>query len=435
MPAEPRRIALGLAVAVALAAGAAAVLLLGVEWVEQEVDLGYGPEARRSRYLAAAHYLERQAIAVEPVSGYALLDDLPPRDELLMLPASRVSWSRRRLEALRGWLAGGGRAVVVAEEWSDPETLESRDPLLAGYGLHRLPIGGEDGRPAAPEPGASAAPAAAPAPDAEAEAATGSASEPSAAELPGSVGDLLDLALPGELPECWEEELAPPAVHGERVFRLELAEGGALFAETAAGALSRSPDGDDVLHARVGEGGLTVLTSARIFTNPRIHCHDHAWFLWSLAQGADRVWWVADPDVAPLPVVVARSLPLASIGAGLWLAVWLAHVSLRFGRAPPPADGVRRRWLEHLEAGAGFRWRHGQLAATLATLRDDVEARAAARLPGYVRAGGEARRRLLAARCAVSLDEVDRALSAEPPDGRRELTRRVARLQTLRRRL
>ena len=41
----------------------------GIEWVEQEMDLGYGEEARRDRFLAASVFLEGQGIPSEAAPG------------------------------------------------------------------------------------------------------------------------------------------------------------------------------------------------------------------------------------------------------------------------------------------------------------------------------------------------------------------------------
>ena len=53
---------------------------------------------------------------------------------------------------------------------------------------------------------------------------------------------------------------------------------------------------EQLVALRYGEGLVVTLTTAAPFTNRRIHCHDHAWFLWFAVEDRRKVWLLHDPD-------------------------------------------------------------------------------------------------------------------------------------------
>ena len=131
---------------------------------------------------------------------------------------------------------------------------------------------------------------------------------------------------------------------------------------------------------------------------------------------------------------MATSFPLGTVGLLCALSVWVARITLRFGWVPEIGVDARRRWLEHLEASAAFRWRHGRVEDVLAELRADVERRAARALPGYRGASLVSRETLLATHAGMSRSVVHEAMGPLPVS-RRELVRSVRALQELRRKL
>lgn len=96
--------------------------LTSFERVKEVSRVGYSPEARRNRLLAAEHFLRRVGINAESVAGRRLLDDLPPVNDTLVVPRLSVLNGKRRA-ALRAWMESGGRLVVEAVNiWGETES-------------------------------------------------------------------------------------------------------------------------------------------------------------------------------------------------------------------------------------------------------------------------------------------------------------------------
>ena len=110
---------------------------------------------------------------------------------------------------------------------------------------------------------------------------------------------------------------------------------------------------------------MTALTSMEIWTNSRIHCHDHAFLLYSFGRGARKMWMLHDPELPFLGSLLAASFPLTLTGCALLCLVWAASMSLRFGPQPILEAGERRQLLEHLQATADFWWRGALLQSPL----------------------------------------------------------------------
>lgn len=404
-----------------------------IEWVERTLDVGYGEEARRNDFLAAERFLAARGIESETVSGLALLDALPPTDDLLILSAARESLSARRRRALVDWVEAGGHLLVVAHAPYDVEAQASRDPLLDELGVLLLPV--EIGAPEEPEG----------APDAEVETTTGEVAgsqprvatpgeEPRRGDPPEGERDP-----PRTLAELLERATAPDRCRplGEGVVTLETTDHGPIRVELAGShrlAVRREQDAasdtvdaaprpaDRVIAFARGEGRVVAVTSIRPFRNARIHCHDHAFFLATLVPPGAKVWMLHDPDVPSLAGLMLASLPLTT-GLGLLLVLLACSAaSLRFGVAPPPGDPPRRELREHLEASVAFLVRHHAVAPLFERLRADL-ARRAPEDP-----------RRWAARAHLSHEDAMRGLAPDPPRSQREILRRARVMLRMRRR-
>jgi hypothetical protein len=428
-PRSRRLLWAGLAAAALLALGLYASY--GIEWVEQEVDLGYGEEATRNHYLAAELFLREQGSEVETVEGMAILESLPPPGDTLVITTTRRGLSERRVERLARWLETGGHLVVVAREHYDEETGKSLDPLLTRYGVHLLHPEPEEEEEAGD--------------DAEGEltsaAAEGETGSEELAEEDGEqrVGDILADALSGELSECWDEgaDLALfQSPEGAGALELELS-GRHHLAHASGGRASEAlaESGAQLVHLPIGEGWLTAATSLSIWKNRRIHCHDHAYLLWLLTQPAGKVWLLHDPEIPSLLALLGTAFPLTCAGAVALLLLWATAQSLRFGPMLPGAEGERRELLEHLEASAHFLWRRELLADALDALREEITQRAALQHGAWPRLNAAGRMGHLAELAELPPQDVHAALTLTPPLRRRELVHTMQTLQAIRRKL
>ena len=115
------------------------------------------------------------------------------------------------------------------------------------------------------------------------------------------------------------------------------------------------------LQLRWGRGRVTLLSDLSVFGNWRLDEHDHAAFLWALAQQqpAGAIWLqyqTLTPSLAHLlwqhgwPVLLGLLLSLLT-------ALW--HYSRRLGPLLTPRATAQRRLGEHLRASSRFLWRQG----------------------------------------------------------------------------
>ena len=320
---------------------------LAIEWVEKQVDLGPGEEAQRNDFLAAELFLRHYGLETETVTGMGLLDELPSTDDVLVLSASRESLSDRRRNALVEWVERGGQLVMVAHAVFDPERQASDDPLLDRLGLFLIEpsgAGDEDEQTSAVDAAASEAIAEGPVPAAKAPTSSGSEdiTAPSPVEASPGDDDAETLVDPPEtLAELLEEAVGPAPCWGDpsRLERVATTDVGELSLELETPhelAVSESDLEDSVFSARaqvaqvpVGEGEALVLTSVAPFRNRRIHCQDHAFFLWYVLDGRRKVWLLHDPAVPSLAALAVRELPFTLAGGLGLLLVGVAAASIR----------------------------------------------------------------------------------------------------------
>ncbi len=409
------------------------VLLLGiasrfVEWVDEPVDYGYGPEARSNPLLAAELLLEAAGKQAESVRGLDLLDALPPTTDLIVMSASRYALSARRVEALRDWVFDGGHLVVVAEEPYDWDEGSNPDSLLASFDfyLDRCADDADEVEETAAEEGDDLA--------ADAEALDEEAEE----EIePIVLGELLREELSGELPVCWEDR--------DRLARITLADG-----RSGHGEFDTCPvlvdarvelEEDELATGYVvygddfGEGEFIAANTLGVFYNERIHCADHAYMLLDLARHREKIWLLADPAVPGIVQLAWAAAPISWAGFGVWIALWVAARSLPLGVAAPEASTDRRALIEQLEASADFSWRMGLGKQALEPLRADVIARARRHSPGIEHAASAAQVKRIAEITGVSLQRVHLALAVDPGDRRAQWSEIVRTLIALRRQL
>lgn len=407
-------------IALALGVAALAWAWSRIEWVEREIDGGWSEAALRNPFLAAEQLLERQGIEVETVVGLSLFDALPRTEAAIVLVAPRESLSARRRAALIEWVEGGGTLLVVAHSVYDFEREASADPLLDALGVFLVADEADDEDEGSGEIPTAGAPTAEPGASEEGQAASG---PDEAGDSPATIGELITAF--GETPRCREDP--------DRIDRVAIGDGYGIEArlELSGSARLQVDEADlegtyfsrdaQMLALPVGEGVVVALTSFAPFANARIHCQDHAWFLWYALEGRPKAWMIHDPDPPSIGRLAARAFPTTLAAAALWIVLFGAAHSLRFGVVPPPEDAPRREHLEHLEASARFRDRHGDLAG--------LERRVAEAL----RAQGPRNAAAWSRRAGVPQEAARATLDGAEAGRRRGLRERVATLARLRR--
>ena len=327
-------------VAWALLLAALAFVYFG-EWVEVTRNGGYSADATRNRHLAAEQFLAEFGVVVRASDGLQVVDELPPTNETLLVASSRRGLSERRVDSLLDWVRRGGRLILFALDFWDPDDRASGDALLDSLGVRLLP----------PEAGAGA-----------------------------TVGESQRLSRQ-LLAQLRNQDRCGT---GQRVARIRLADESQdlVAALSAKGYLELAGDyeyayaanalGPQLLYIDVGEGAVVALTSLDLWTNRQIHCHDHAHLLRWLTEDRPVLWWLFNTQMPPLPVMVWQKFPVLVCLSMALLALWLWRCAVRLQKVRPAPDPARRELAEHLDGIARFFWQQGEDERLLGAWRREL---------------------------------------------------------------
>lgn len=368
------------------------LLALGGTWLsryvhtyQEVIDEGPSAQARQNPYLAAQRFLSQQGLPAEHANGLEVLPNLPAKGHSLMLLGERSQMSPRQVEQVLAWVRAGGRLLFVAEALWDDARSQSGDLLLDRLQL-RQQLSAQ------------------------------------LQQLPPAEGD--------EHPELTklylENEGAPAYFSFDPQFHLE-------DPTNKIQSWANSSGATHLMQLAYGQGLVTVVTDADLWTNRQIVRYDNAWLLWYLSQGTS-VTLLFDTAHDNLLALLWRYFAQALAALGLLLLFGAWHLAQRQGPVQWPAPAGRRQLLEHLRASADFRLRqHGQ-SDLLATLQHDILRRARRRHPGFEKLAVAEQWQVLARLSRQPTRAISQALL---PLGKKrlsasEFSRQVAHLQTLR---
>ncbi|EXJ13360.1 DUF4350 domain-containing protein [Imhoffiella purpurea] len=331
------------------------------------VQEGQSTEARRNPWLAFERFLRDGGIPVESVSGRALLTDLPPITDTLVVRL-RGPLGRDRRAALRRWTEDGGRLVVEAMSVQEDAERPQED-LLADFGV-RLRVD-PDASPVGDE---------------------------------GADGLVIEIRETG-LPRPLQVGLDPRYfLESEERFPGDIRVGDRL-------RLVRRP---------VGAGHLVLIADGGFLRNEDIGRHDHALFAARLVRpGPDgRVWLLHDTFMPGLAELAWSAAPEALISAGILILAWLWSLGARLGPLETDSRERRRDLLEHLDASGDFLWRHGRASSLVETSRQRILAAWLRRYPHLDRSDPLARTQDIARASGWPAERVSRALFVRAEDDR-----------------
>lgn len=345
--------------------GALIVLLLGLavlgflsnhELKEEEIFVGYSGEARRNDYLAAQRLLEAFDVSVKHHASLAEVDLRPGGGETLFLAHQGRRLADDRLERLLNWVHEGGHLITAASPTSVP------DPVADRFDIQRLAVEEEDR------------------PDAD------------------TADNVDSTAAPDSLSIDWPD--AP------------------VLRATNAVVLDQYRDGRGVRVLRLahGDGSITLSASTRIFSNRRMGYGDHADLFWQLinAHGpAQTVLIVGGTDMPFIFSLIWAALPETIVALALLALLWLFGRSQRFGPMSPSPSRARRRIIEHIVAGARYRWRQGSAAELVLRMREETLERLARSRPDLARQASDERNATIAKRLAIPVQQVADCLDGD----------------------
>lgn len=352
---------------------------------DEVIDHGPSPEARGNPWLAAQIFLRHRGLKVDTVNGLESLAQLPPQGHSLLLLGDRQTVNARQTEALLAWVRAGGRLLFVAQALWNEDKAMSGDLLLDRLQLHQFLA---KDLPPLPE------------------------------DQPDKYPQLTRLYL--------ENEAAPAYFSFDPDFHLE-------DPANKAQSWANSSNATHLMQLKYGEGLITVVTDADLWTTPAIGRYDNAWLLWYLNQGTD-VSLVWRPDRDSLATLLWRHYPQALVSLALLLALGVWHLAVRHGPLQAPPALARRQLREHLRATAAFLLRNAGQATLLRGLQQDILRRARRRHPGFERLAVAEQWQVLSRLTRQPTAAIGQAL--RPPLKQRlgaaEFSRQVAHLQTLR---
>lgn len=328
----------------------------------REIDSGYSAAAQRNPYLAAERFLARLGVPVESLAGRDRLRDLPPPDDTLVVNSLGVLNAERQ-EALHLWVERGGRLIVEAVHlWDeDDSTEERRGYFLERYGVRLFEQAGRT--------------------------------------------NLFDV----------DDEVVAAVDIDDYQGELDVGFGVRYFLEDASGEASGHVVAEEnvrLLQYEIGNGLLTVASDNRFLTNSHIGRHDHALFLALLADppGNGKVWLLYDSGMPWLGALLWHRAPLVIISSLGLLIFFLWYQAGRLGPFVSGPAGDRRDLLAHLQASAGFLWRHGQGSRLTELSRGRIEQFWLRRHPTLRKLDQAGRVTWIAGRVGIAPTDVERVL-------------------------
>lgn len=297
------------------------------------IDLGPSRQAREDPFLAAQYFLRKRGLEVAPMGNPDELNTVPAQGHSLLMPYRQARLSPIQARQLLAWVEAGGHLIMVAGQLWDDQTLRSGDPLLDALGV-RLSL--------------TRAPARAKRKAKEKEPPTEASDK-----------NLSKLWLSGS----------------QRPVYLDLSNRLQLSAPHQQVLLKACNDwGCPLLQLAHGQGDITLLTDAKIWSNQRIDQQDHAWLLWYLTQGTT-LGLLGPGEPEGLTNLLERYFPEALAVLVLLLGLTLWHLGQRQGPLLPAPAPARRNLREHLQASADFRRRHDGHQALIELLQADIRQR------------------------------------------------------------
>lgn len=368
-----------------------------LERTEEVVDKGPSAEALANPYLAAQRFMQAQHLKVSVTTRLSKYEQMAPADNSLMILGSRRRMTPGQVEGLLGWVRQGGRLVVVAESrWNNAKG-SSGDRLLDTLKIRST------------------------------YASTPLKPEAKAAEKPGTIAGVRKPRAE-DLTELFIENERAPA-------RLGFQPGNHLEDPTdKAMAWANSSNATHLMQLDWGDGVITILSDADLWTNAHVGEYDNAWLLWYLNQ--DRaVTLLQRGQNDAWSALLLRYFPQALLALLLLSLAWCAFHGVRRGPMVPATQLSRRSLMEHLRASASFMLRHHGQQHLLRTLRQDLNHRASRAHPGFNQLPVADQWQVLARLTRQSTSSVAQAMAPGEAGKRMPLhqfTQQVARLQTLR---
>ena len=406
---------------IALILSALLVVLLiisyyNIEWLEEEVDLGYGEEATRNPYLAVELFLKQYNINSSVEKSLNLLKSLPSTDDTIIITTSRHSITQKRHDELMDWVNRGGYLIITSVDFFDEAKGNSGDLMLDHFDARLYKVVDANSDEQALD-------------DEEIEAFTNE-------DAPETIGELIREAMDTSI-KCYGEDDLMQISFSDREEALQANASSTRYlydgSERASAAVSNDY-GNQLLQYEHGQGLVTIMTDLGIWQNANIGCYDHAYVFWRLL-GDGKAWILYREQTPSLFKLMLNTIPYALLALVLLIGFWLWHRSLRFGPLININETTRRELLEHIDAAAGFSWRQHKARRLHAALADDIDQHMQSRHWGYRQLSRVEQCQLIAQLADLDHERVDWALNQDAVKNETEFLQKTQLLQTIRKQL
>lgn len=349
--------------------GAAYLLFVRTEWVDDEVHVPRSGEAAYNKLYALQQLIKKLGGKPEKAKN---LQTWPPQYASMLLTSSHWKLFPERVKQLQDWVENGGNLVIPASMLNDPA-------ISRWVGVRDTDDEPEEDDEAAP-------PASTPSDDVESEKSPDAASAP-ASDCKTEHCRRWQRKLAEQPADCRpipEPDDVSPAYSNGRSYQVC----GAIAQVLSSVRKPVWQVGDETqtlaLRVPVGRGSISVYQQYVFFDNDRLFKGDHALIAAALLQirPGQAVWFVDEESRPPLLTLiwdkawVAVLLTLLALCAALWRS------GVRFG---PPLGQLalgRRSMAEQVKGTAQFLWQRDPEAIHAAQLRALDEA-ALPRIRGY----------------------------------------------------
>lgn len=344
-----------------------------------EKEIGFTGAARLNPLLAAQRYFESFGVAARSEEGLSVL---PPSNTTLVIPSARYEMGAGEAQRLRRWVESGGHLVLVPSAAFD-EAFERKDLFLDPLGISVKGI-----------------------------------------EDPETAG-IVDVDWPGSSDFM--------TIQIDAYTRLNLAGDQSQVLLTLA-----DDDGAYFMRLKLGQGFVTVLSSARFLTNSNLSKNDHAAYLSRIVQVDDKlrpVWLVFSDGMPSLHRWLLQHAWTALISASALLFLWLWSASRRFGPLRAIVPLARRRLLDHIDASGRFLWRAGQGEQLLKGVRQALYRALELRHPAWAGITSQDLYQRLAELSGLPYEAVQSALLYTHHGSEHEFTQAIQTLERIRKSL
>lgn len=407
---------------------AVSITLIGGFWVFFErhsytIEQGYSAKARANPFLAAHRFV--QQIGVELVEGRSSVDfpSISSADAIFLSDLDQMVFTELKITQSLAWVASGGHLIAgVGAEVAgansllylldvEPTVVESsqKDDLIDGLARaqnsdqrisdrlreYNQQLDEKNRKPAG--------------------------DAPNDTEQEGQLDEILDLlqidreretmvlSLDGEVGEITLEVLDNIALKHPDTEFVAPADGSLGEPRVATtptldyqlGAYVYDSQGPRLLQFSYGNGTITLLSSATLWTNQEIGRVDNAYFLAYLVEGLDKLHFFYNVSAPSLVSLLRKYFAELLLAVTLLVLFCLWRASMRVEVMRQRNNSQRREFNEHLIASAEFLAKHQQFRTLLRSVEHEIVRKMRKHHPNFSQLGRSTQAGFLAEQASI----------------------------------